>query len=521
MKQILVLQTPKQDTYTNPAVELKPRRVAEWLEELPLLNPGLSLKQLYDAVTALNQQQVAVKKRLPLLELYRDTALKLFPNCEPDAIERLHVKADAQESILQLMGGFVSSLADGYKILIKEEHKAKQTPDKSALLLLCVYRATEMLALALLHAYRGHHATPPFVFMELHQLYQYAENHQVLDRQIVYEKRAEEGTIEQLYKRIMVIATTDPFHLADGVAYGLFHLLGDYLHLCHISKQAAAAATHKHGLHGIDLDGDSPPQVSQQATVYDDSELMRSLDTSAMLQAIHTRIQSLSSRKTNAEQTTELKLLRQLAPLQQPAPQRQSQRTSTNRSILTGFGIETVHAVLGRNETQLREIAEAGHARIDGSGAVLEEWIIGNESATGFMLYRTSLPEHHARVGDITCILHRKNAHISLAAVRWAKHFDKQRTEIGVEIIPGEAFPVSCQCLESTPADTTDYPGIFLSRVPILNIPATLLLPKKIYSRGKKLKVTTRDRVLHLQAGFLSQDSSSFDRFEFQTFDGE
>ena len=79
-------------------------------------------------------------------------------------------------------------------------------------------------------------------------------HHQVLDLAIVHEKQTMEETIGLVYKRIMAIATTDPFHLADGIVSRLHELLGQYIELCRIRRESPPENTHHRGYHISDLE---------------------------------------------------------------------------------------------------------------------------------------------------------------------------------------------------------------------------------------------------------------------------
>jgi hypothetical protein len=528
VKHTLVLQTPRQHGYKNPAVELNPKILGQWIEGLPVLNIRHSLKQLSEAVTALNQQETPAKKRLPLLEIYRTALLQFFPSCEPDEIHVLHIKSHQRGEIVREMGVFLNALADGYKIILKEEHKQKSVPTKSTLAMLCLYRTMEMLSLSLLHAYRNHHAIHPFVFMELHQAYLYAEHHQVLDKIVIHEKKTQYGTLSELYKRIMLLATTDPFHLADGIATRLYYLTGDFTELCTISAEIPNNDSHTDSHYLIDLDGDSPPQSPQKSSDYDVTDATRVLYTGALLEAVYGNIVELQScGQLNNEQRTKLKLLQHLKQheIQPPAP-RAERTPANNRATIAGFGINTAYYLLSQDEATLTDMAQREtpfslHSHQADAGSLMESWGVSNESATGYLLGRQQPPLTDIHVGDIGYVLslvnNRTRAHLTLVAVRWVKHFEHQRTEIGVEIIPGEAFPAECQVMDDKPGKEQEIQhGILLSRIQILNIPETLLTPKKIYQRGKKIKLTAQNKTMDIEAGFLSQDSSSFDRFEFR-----
>ena len=90
----LLLTTPAQQKYTNPTVELKPKKVAQWLEQLPVLNPVISAKALTEALRGLSEQNIKAKDRFQLLALFREPVNEIFNSFDADAIRKLPVSAN-------------------------------------------------------------------------------------------------------------------------------------------------------------------------------------------------------------------------------------------------------------------------------------------------------------------------------------------------------------------------------------------------------------------------------------------
>ena len=93
------------------------------------------------------------------------------------------------------------------------------------------------------------------------------------------------------------------------------------------------------------------------------------------------------------------------------------------------------------------------------------------------------------------------------------KQASTNHIEIGTELIPGNALPVTCKKKD----EEEIHKGLYIPSITALNIPASLLMPKKIYRRERNLQVFTGETPLEVRAGYLVQDTALFDRFEFTT----
>ena len=146
------------------------------------------------------------------------------------------------------------------------------------------------------------------------------------------------------------------------------------------------------------------------------------------------------------------------------------------------------------------------------------------------MLVSKTPPEADIHVGDVISIIDKPDKQsrkqLFTTLVRWLKHGEDKCVEIGTEIVPGDILPLKCRLAENADTATdansasndNDFQhGLFISSVSALKIPATVLFPKKLYQRNLEYEVIVGEHRIIIKAGFLSQDSSYFDRFVFST----
>jgi hypothetical protein len=527
--ELLVLQAPRQHDYSNPAVELNPKRLSRWLKELPLLNLAASLGDLIESLEPLNLEPMPAKNRLRLLELYCGPILDLFAATADDCLLKLPIGTGQRHRIRDSMGRLCAALASGYKIVVRDTWRERLDPRKNPFMVVAAYRAMEIGGRTLLHAWRNYQSVPPFTYMDLHQLYRFAERHGILDAPVSYERQAISATgMGALYRRLLLLAAIDPFHLSAGVAERLFGFLEGYADACRLLPSRPGEADIE-GCFLVDLETDSPPQPCSKIGREIEWEQPRVLDVTPSMDQLRQHMEKLRGPKGALQLNTEEgRLLSLLLPELERDRQRRAERRTSQREVRVCLGLSATHFFLTKGTNYLaqhlaaastgmhvQELSSAEEARHS-----IDSWLILNESANGYMLTSRRRWSGDARVGDVAGVVQANpsgGVRFALATVRWVRVTADQRTEIGVEVIPGAAHPVRCIGSDAVVDGGGDLPGLFLPQVPALNLPATLVVPKRLYSRDRLIHVRTGERDMQVRAGHLLADTALFDRFEFVT----
>ena len=531
MNATVFLQIPQQHDYTNPAVELNHKRLAKWLKQLPLLNLVASMRELLGALEPANMQRMPAKTRVRLLELYRQTVVSIFPATEDEALRRLPLTGAQREQVKEDMTRLCAALAAGYKILVNDGLQEQVDPRRQPILLLAAYRAVETGALTLLHAYRTYQPAPPFTYLDLHQLYRFAEQWGIVDSAVVYDREVvDPDGIGASYKRIMLLAVLDPLHLAAGTAVPLHAMLGPYAGHCRIETAASGRGDACSFL--VDPDGDSPPVPSAKVSAGYPIEQPRFLQVRPAVEQARQRLSELYTHadwaRTHGE---EVRLLGLLAPELERDRRRQTPRKTVNRETRVALGIDAIHYYLSRGPRHLDELlkgAESG-IQVDDLDSeqearhTLDPWMIINHSANGFLLTSRRNVQREVRVGEALAVILPGNGQqmplLTLACARWLRNTTDRRVEIGVEVIPGNMAPVTCVPDDELNLKYGELAALLLSGVSSQNPPTTLITPKAIYGPNRPLSIQTGCESLRVRAAELIMDTAVFDRFTFETLE--
>ena len=514
---VLLLSVPPLDSFDNPLVERNPRTISKWLDQLPLLNPAETIMQLLNALRPLNRQPLTEKDRLRMLELYRAAVNAVFNAFTLRALRQVPLAAAQREQIKQALTQLCLELAGGYKNLVLQAYQQGRSPAQEPTLLLAAYCAMQQLVHALLHCFRIYEPVPPRVYLEIHQLYAWAEAACVCEQPIRLGR--ETVTLGALYRRALLLCCADPARLSEDEVLRVYALLSHYeTH----SRIVAGRCTPPHeGQFAFDLYADAPPRPCARYDAKGHSSQPRLLDARDVAAAVRAHTQG--EHATTADE--ERRLLRMLLPHLESTPQRILPRQNKQSHALVTTGIAANHYYLSDPRRLKQDIAQASHGiavqHIEATaGEVdhhsLDAWDISNESESGYLL-KSARRQTVLRVGELlgVILLERTDsiAALELTVVRWMRHGIDGSVEAGVERIHGVAAPVQCRLLSDPSA--TSRQCLFLPSNSSQGRHATLLAPKRFYTRGQQLHVEVGGKPIIVEAGHLVMDTACFDRFVF------
>lgn len=493
----LVIQVPKLNDFHSPVVVTDPKQVSQWLDDLPVLNLGRVLKQLIDAVEPLVINPLDNTLRMQLLELYRRIAINLYPSANKENLRQLPIDARQRKQAAIDTGTLCTHLANGYKRILADAYRNGEQMLKTPLMHIATQRALEMLALTVLHAYRSYSSLPAFVWLEIHQLYGLAERQQAAETGIP--GSSNQATISYLYRRLVLLSVSDPFHMAEGEAIQIYKQLGPHTHLCQIEKRPAD----KPDEYMIDLLGDSPPVLMSRYPADSPPEVARTLNITGLRQLATQHEYKQLQQSSRPED----KLLRLFHPDTTKSRTRQDERQPANHRVSICFGLTELCNLLTNTDDDQN----------------LQPWRIQNTSSKGVALKSSHHVPMDIYVGDLTGIKqsakqHSGNTPVQAAQIRWMRHDDSGHTELGLEYLVGTLQAVRCRLADDDPLSGRDYYGLHLSG-PNASVQAELILPKGAYRRGRIITMQLKGELLAIEAGFLKNDTLTFDQFSYKVID--
>ncbi len=513
-KDQLILRTPKQLDFPNPEAILNLNELKQWLDSLPLLKPSETINELLDAITAINQQPLNPKKRRLLLDEFRQVLITIYPSLNLDALKRLSIKETDSDQLQLQTSSLFMGLSDGYKIIVKNALENRSAL-KQDVLLAPLYHALEAASLALLNGYRSYKTAPEFLYQDTHQLYLLAEHSGLLDHELEDILQSPcANNIGSLYKQTMILSYLDPFRMPSGIAEKLYDRLSGFSKHCTILPDYPRPETL--GVFVIDLSSDKAPQALFKISANTKPGIPRIFSTQTMINKLQAEIALLQAQEQGLSTSNEIELLNRLMPASQEQVTRKSERVDSDRNCKVTFGIDAVNHFLSLGQQELEQLITLPANSL--GSYELEPWTITNESETGLSLSNQQISRCEVSVGDIIGLLLETTAQDQqngkIAIIRWIRNDQKNHINIGIEFISGNSLPATGK-LTDTEDNSNVFNAIFISSTALNDIPATILTPKKVYRRGRIMDLSIGGQPLRIKAGFLRDDTFTFDRFDF------
>lgn len=184
----------------------------EQLAQARLQPPELALQQALGLLFRLN------RSAMTLLE--RQRALQSFS----DQYQHYSKAYQGENPPTALFVHLCSELAIGFKRLLLQILQGRQ-PSRPHLAW-CLYMAQHFLAQSLLRHYQLYQEPPPSLWRDSHLLYWIGEHQDCLDEPVAAAFTPQPAnTMRGIYQQMLLLALSNPFHLADGECALLFGAL--------------------------------------------------------------------------------------------------------------------------------------------------------------------------------------------------------------------------------------------------------------------------------------------------------
>ncbi|UTW08636.1 PilZ domain-containing protein [Pseudomonas benzenivorans] len=341
-------------------------------------------------------------------------------------------------------------LAIGFKRLLLQILQGRQ-PSRPHLAW-CLYMAQHFLAQSLLRHYQRYHEPPPSLWRDSHLLYWIGEHQECLDEPVAATFCPQPAnTLRGLYQQILLVALSNPFHLAEGECPRLFGALAPLAELARLLPWDEEDDTEGPT---VDLT-ESQPCLAYTQMPDGDQVNLRRFELGALLIALHD--------PAPLQDPEERRLLGQVQRHWLGRQQRQHPRTEQAAPCELVIGLTAIHAQLleqrpPRSPAQMLDTSPGG-ARL----------LCNPDQAT------------RLAVGQLALLL--TGSTPILALVRW-RHQNDEGLHLGLRYLKGLPRPA---WLRRAPSAQT-HPGILQSTpAPGSGWHHGLWLPKGQFVEGEHL----------------------------------
>lgn len=546
------LRVPIADEATNAKLDLRPRRIQDWLSQLPLANPDESAKRLRALLHAANRATLPHNARFKFADTLHEIVGQVSRTLVRGISHRGFPLVGNALRQAELCIGLQRALGDTYKLALADALVAGATDRK--LVAASIQQGMLHLGRLLLDHYALYAPAADGLWLDLHRLYRIAEDHDLLTP-AVRSRRAPAGArIGELYRQALLISLSNPYRLRRGELGRVVTLASAAAHKLIISPRPTAQATFQ-----VRTEQDRPPFVRAHEH---DTGGVRYIDLSAVVEAIE--------QHPSAPGPSEMRLREHLLELWRRPPRRGFRRIAQRAEIRVGVGLNTAHFLLEK-ELPLPEIAEheapalgiipppdstlesltLTEARIaygrpwydDGSerfyptvsrsrehyplpGATLPEpqyqdfpWQTVDVSARGCCLRWDSDQPSPARVGEVVTMREAEGGAWTVGVVRWMQYEQERGLRLGVEILAPGAAPVLARRTDKKPSESTQDTALELPGVSAAGQPASLLLASTEHQVGELLDVLHHGQPKRIRLTAELERNGSFTHFVYESLD--
>lgn len=490
------LYLPRPDTTGNPADTITdPDLLPSWLDQLPA-DTNQRVATLVSNLQLLNRVALKPARRLALLELYRPVVRQSLFSRDVSAVKRdLQLSSESQR-VIRSCGELVNALATGYLAIVSHFYHRGDAPGSSDTMLLCLNRATEWLALSVLHAFHYYRSAPADTWSKLHEFHLYQEQAGTLQREVKLKQGYESDSFQHLYGQILLTALADPYSLARFDVFRLFRQMGRFTRELVIRPMdpklvKVSSSFLLTGHYCIDCHADMP------ATRMIDTPLnvrsaphTRLLDLQQAVRAIEAE-----SRRAEASQLTsadlELRLLKQVIPKLNTTVDRRYHRIDTgkNRHVEIALGLRAIHRHIN---------GQQGHA---------QPWQLANQSSGGVMARRDSEGCPALDINDLVAVFE-DDLPARMALIKWL-HIDGE-TQVGLEYLEGTPLAVYCM----PDGEPEQHAALLLTQDAGKTL--TMLTEKGLFSPRRRLRVKNAEAPFVVEAGSLLMDTLDYEQFSYR-----
>lgn len=340
----------------------KPQAVRRWLDDLPKVSEAQTFDAVFAKLQEVNRVALPPAQRFQLAECFiadvEYLADHLCRRCEQQEFPA----AENERRLSARVQDLLAEMAFGYKHVLLG--LAGQRVEGEALVMTrdALLRLMRLLALRVLQAYVVYAPPPPELWGELHRLYRYAERIDVARTRV---EHLADQSVGDIYKRALLLALANPFHLMQGEARSTFDRLAKWALACGI-RHPAEFADPPERLYAkrwlVDLDGDAPPSfglLEGQAPPRD----ARLLDLQPVARIVEDRIRQMTLKgQLPMRERMERDLLRRLRNAWSGRPARAAERQLRTGGVEVVSGLRACHHSLsGEAEFQPEQAEIALH----------------------------------------------------------------------------------------------------------------------------------------------------------------
>lgn len=266
---LLSLKLPPQElAQLSFCADNTPSALQDWLDQLPHTEARIISTHFYRALPEIARLQTPVLNRIALLDKLWEPLHYCLTGLAKDFLNQPVILPEAARKAATLAQALQKHMTQGWLVVLRELYSNPPLADPqqhTPLIALAIHRALSSHAAFMLRSWQLYIPASAPLWQEVHLLYRLAESTGVARRMALRLDNNEplSGTIEQIYVRILLLASARPNQLRQdelGQLWRALIALGSSIYL-QSSNDADPLS-----LFVVDITGDQPPVYQTQMT---------------------------------------------------------------------------------------------------------------------------------------------------------------------------------------------------------------------------------------------------------------
>jgi hypothetical protein len=494
-----------------------------WIENLPLANPIKALEMLHDKLSVLSANKFSGLEWFELLSLIQPTFYILDDASQARFTSRVAISVAEQNRMTNAFIALASRYANAYIVILSLSNADAKLPDASSLTARSIHQALYYLARALVVSLQLYMPAPNGLWLQLHQLYAYAEKLSLTNTPLKHFPN-QADTIANAYKVAILLATANPYQLRAQDIQKLYDTLIHWSSYAKLIQEALENA-----IVVFELDKDLPPvyQVVRKNAI--SSPYTRGLETKALIDHINSLIKQRDNTMLTQESVLSNALLPNIAKAWSTFSERLIPREERDSVIEICLGLSAAHFYISGEKVFMPPQAHAKTTPAEDttSAAVkvkypihmwktvntgedttsaaltirypIHMWNVVNVSPVGYCLQTTEADTARVESGDLIGLkqLYQQQTYWRVGMIKWVKKIQPPYYHVGIFILGPRAIPVAIETNNNSAQN--QHRALILPDIIGAEKGSTIILPPLSLSANQELQVINNDERIKIK----------------------
>lgn len=542
----------------RPKPYIKPKQFRHWLLGLPVGNPTKSAQIVLRQLKVLNQSRYPYTERIQLLDAIRPSVRQFLISLKQPLRRAQLPLSEDNLAIKQLIQNLLTEMAHGYKLIANELMEKKSLKENDQLLLReSIYLSIQYLARSVVESYLIYTSPKYDAWRELHQLYRYAEyegiQNKAIDDPYPDYSLPIQYTIDLVYKRIVLLSLSAPYHLMQNEAEDVYYLVSAWTSVCeiveldkkHISDQC-----------GVDFATDMAPRYIPSnlewepvdGRIIDISEVKSRLNNHTR-KILRTNLETddFSDEDTpgSLKERQQRDMLLRLTDAWNSSMSRETQREDRGAKLRMALGLNACHfytsnkAAFTPEMDELRLISNRDNQQATGfantyrealhkdrlhekSNYPISPWQQHNISHSGIAIScDCSFKDMNIKVGEVISYLFegKTGLHWKIGIIRWIHTNEEKHIDMGIMNLSNSAVAIAIKAVGGLGAGTDYFRALLVPKQVSISQQRSVIVPALLYDIGTVLSVNMKTKLFYVKLSRLVLSTGNVAMFEFDVLD--